>query len=57
MALEIREMILRTTLTGKGSDNNNKQDSRTYTSEIDMEDIIEVCMQRIKEEMRYRNER
>ncbi|MEM9685324.1 MAG: DUF5908 family protein [Bacteroidota bacterium] len=56
MALEIREMILRTTLTGKGSDN-NKQDSRTYTSEIDMEAIIEACMQRIKEEMRYRNER
>lgn len=57
MPLEIREINVSTTIEGESATPDKKQDSRTRKPEIDIEYIIEECTRRIKEEMRYQNER
>ena len=58
MSLEIREMILRTTLIGSNDDGSmKKQPDNTSASETNTEYVIAECMERLMEWLREENER
>ena len=58
MALEIREMILRTTLIDETSGSaGKKQAANTPGSAINTEHIIAECMERLMEWLKEQNER
>ena len=57
MALEIREMILRTTLVDPPANNSEKQHTDQSPSAIDTEFIIAECLERLTAWLREENER